>query len=299
VLRLIGYPVVRQVLADLRWRSRRPSEIDLGRRVDVSTFHRHAAELLAIGAIARRVVPGPPRQVFYSLGPTGAELCTLIDRWLELLSAARGNEWRGPIGFGEAWAAGVTRALLDGPLGLPEIEMVVHLTRPGITGHQIRRLLRNGVRADFLLSQAPGRRERYQLSDRGRYAVGELVTCARFERVNTPETAVPLAGDDVVDALRALLPLLDLPDGIEGICEFAVVGDTGRKKDVALGWAEVGHGRVIAMGRGRPPRPADTWALGTVGEWMTAVIDRRRNGVRAAGESRLGGAVIDALHTRG
>jgi hypothetical protein len=31
VLRLIGYPVVRQVLADLGRRSRRPSEIDLGR----------------------------------------------------------------------------------------------------------------------------------------------------------------------------------------------------------------------------------------------------------------------------
>lgn len=71
VLRLIGYPVVRQVLADLERRSRRPSEIDLGRRVDVSTFHRHAPELLAVKAITRRAVPGPPRQVFYGLGPTG------------------------------------------------------------------------------------------------------------------------------------------------------------------------------------------------------------------------------------
>jgi hypothetical protein len=75
VLRLIGYPVVRQVLADLGRRSRRPSEIDLGWRVDVSTFHRHAPELLAVKAITRQAVPGPPRQVFYSLGPTGAELC--------------------------------------------------------------------------------------------------------------------------------------------------------------------------------------------------------------------------------
>jgi hypothetical protein len=37
VLRLIGYPLVCQVLADLGRRSRRPSEIDLGWRVDVST----------------------------------------------------------------------------------------------------------------------------------------------------------------------------------------------------------------------------------------------------------------------
>jgi hypothetical protein len=38
-------------------------------------------------------------------------------------------------------AAGVTQALLDGPLGLPEIEMSVYLARPGVTGHRIRRSL--------------------------------------------------------------------------------------------------------------------------------------------------------------
>lgn len=298
VLRLIGYPVVRQVLADLGRRSRRPSEIDLGWRVDVSTFHRHAPELLAVKAITRRAVPGPPRQVFYSLGPTGAELCALIDGWLALLPSAHRTDWRAPIGFGEAWAAGVTQALLDGPLGLPEIEMSVHLARPGVTGHQIRRLLRNECRAGFLLSEAPRGQERYRLADRGRYAVGELATSARFERLNMPETAVPIAVDDVVDALRAHLPLLELPAGLEGVCEFAVVGDPGRRNGVALAWAEVGHGRVVANGSGRPPQPADTWARGTIGQWMATIIEHRRDGIRAAGERALGRAVVDALHTR-
>jgi len=298
VLRLIGYPVVRQVLADLGRRSRRPSEIDLGWRVDISTFHRRAPELLAVGAITRRTVPGPPRQVFYSLGPTGAELCALIDGWLALLPSARRTDWRGPISFGEAWAAGVTQALLDGPLGLPEIEMSVHLARPGVTGHQIRRLLRNGRGAGFLLSEAPRGQERYRLADRGRYAVGELATSTRFERLNMPETAAPIVVDDVVDALRAHLPLLDLPAGLEGVCEFAVVADPGRRNGVALAWAEVANGRVVASGSGRPPRPADTWARGTIGQWMATVIDHRRDRIGAAGERRLGRAVVDALHTR-
>lgn len=298
VLRLIGYPVVRQVLADLGQRTRRPSEIDLGWRVDVSTFHRHAPELLAVNAITRQVVPGPPRQVFYGFGPTGAELCALIDSWLALLPSAHRTDWRGPIGFGEAWAAGVTQALLDGPLGLPEIEMSVHLARPGVTGHQIRRLLRNGCRAGFLLSEAPRGQERYRLADRGRYAVGELATSARFERLNMPETAAPIAVGDVVDALRAHLPLLELPAELEGVCEFAVVGDPGRKNGVALAWAEVAHGRVVASGSGRPPRPADTWARGTIEQWMAAVIDHRRDEICAAGERPLGRAVVDALHTR-
>lgn len=298
VLRLIAYPVVRQALADLGRRSRRPSDIDLGCRVDVSTFHRRAPELLAVEAIARRVVPGPPRQVFYSLGPTGAELCDLIDGWLALLPSANRTDWRAPIGFGEAWAAGVTQALLDGPLGFPEIEMCVHLARPGVTAHQIRRLLRNESRAGFLLSEASRGQERYRLADRGRYAVGELATSARFERLNMPETAVPITVNDVVDALRAHLPLLELPTGLAGVCEFAVMGDQGQGNGIALAWADVSHGRVVASGSGSPPRPADAWARGTIGQWMATVIERRRDGVRAAGDRPLGRLVIDALHAR-
>lgn len=80
-------------------------------------------------------------------------------------------------------------------------------------------------------------------------------------RLNMPETAVPIAVDDVVDALRAHLPLLELPAGLEGVCEFVVVGDPGRRNGVALAWAEVAHGRVVAsgsvrLGLGRRPRSA-------------------------------------------
>jgi DNA-binding HxlR family transcriptional regulator len=297
VLRLIGYPVVREVLADLGRRTRRPSQIERGSQVDVSTFHRRAPELLAVKAITRRVDPGPPRQVFYSLGPTGAELCGLIDGWLALLPTTPRTDWRAPIGFGEAWAAGLTQALLDGPRRLPEIEMSVHLARPGVTTHQIRRLLRNEGRAGFLLSEGTKGQERFQLTDLGRRAVGELATSARFERLNMPEAAVPIGVGDVADALRARLPLLELPTGIEGVCEFAIVAGPGERNGVALAWAEVGRGRVVASGAGRAPRPADTWARGTIGQWMATVIDHRRDGVRAAGERPLGRAVVGALRT--
>jgi DNA-binding HxlR family transcriptional regulator len=298
VLRLIGYPVVREVLADLGRRSRRPSQFGRGCGVDVSTFHRHAPELLAVKAITRRAVPGPPRQVFYSLGPTGAELCELIDAWLALLPAMRRTDWRAPIGFGEAWAAGLTQALLDGPLRLPEIEMSVHLARPGVTAHQVGRLLRNNSRAGFLLSKRPQGHESYEVTDRGRHAVAELGASARFERRNMASVATPIAVDDVVDGLRAHLPLLELPADLEGICEFAIMADSGQESSAAMAWAEVREGRVVASGSGRPSRPGDSWARGTITEWMATVIDDRRDGVRVAGERALGRAVVDALRSR-
>jgi hypothetical protein len=130
-------PAVRQVLADLGRRSRRLSEIDLGWRVDVSTLHRHAPELLAVKAITRRAVPGP--------------------------------------------------------LGLREIEMSVHLARPGVTTHQVGRLLRNNRRAGFLLSERPQGHESYEVTDRGRHAVAELGASARFERRNMASVATPIA----------------------------------------------------------------------------------------------------------
>lgn len=298
VLRLIGYPVVREVLSDLGRRSRRPSQIGRGCGVDVSTFHRHVPELLGVGAITRRTVPGPPRQVYYDLGPTGSELCELIDGWLALLPTTDRAAWRAPVGFAEAWAAGVTQALLAGPLGVPEIEMSVRLAQPGITAHQVARLLTNNGRAGFLLAEGLKGREGYEVTDRGRHAVAELAASARFERLNMAATAVPIAVADVVDALRAHLPLLELPVGLAGICEFAIVSDPGQETGIAMAWAEVGDGRVVASGPGRPPQPADTWARGTIAEWMATVIEHRRDGIRPSGEHSLGRAVVDALHSR-
>lgn len=108
-LRLIGYRSVRDVIAELARHSRRPSHIERERIVARGTFHGHAPELLRIGAITRRVVPGPPRQVFYGLGPSGPELGELIQgrrtllRRMPISDDDRSRCWRVPIGFAEAW----------------------------------------------------------------------------------------------------------------------------------------------------------------------------------------------------
>lgn len=84
--------------------------------------------------------------------------------------------------------------------------------------------------------------------------------------------ATPIAVRDVVDGLRAHLPLLELPADLEGICEFAIMADPGQESSAAMAWAEVREGRVVASGSGRPSRPGDSWARGTI----TVDDDRHR-----------------------
>jgi hypothetical protein len=89
-------------------------------RVDLSTFHRHAPELLAVKAITRRPVPWPAAPGLLQSRPYGRRALRADRRLARTPPVGTRTDWRGPIGFVEAWAAGVTQALLDGPLGLPE-----------------------------------------------------------------------------------------------------------------------------------------------------------------------------------
>lgn len=308
-LRLIGYRSVRDLIAELARRSRRPSHIEREDLVARSTFHDHAPELLRIGAITRRVAAGPPRQVFYGPGPSRLELSELIDGWRALVSPTPtsrdedpARRWRTPIGFSEAWAAGIVQALFDGPLSQPEIELIVGPSRSGLTPHRVRRLLVNNCEAGFFLRTGrPHGDGRYGLADLGRYAVGELAAGARFERRHMPMMATPITVEDVVGALRAHLPLLqpwEGMEGMEGICEFVIRADPDQSPEAAVAWVRIDGGRVIASGSGRPPQPARSWAQGTIEDWIAAVIDHRRRVVRASGESRLNQGIIDQLHSR-
>lgn len=297
VLRLIGYRSVPEVMSELARRSRRPSHIEGEQVVAHSTFHRRAPELIRVQAITRRVVPGPPRQVVYGLGRTGPDLCGVIDVWIELLRAAVSApggqvDWRAPIGFLEAWAAGVIQALLDGPLSLSEVEMIVRPLRPGLTGHQVKRLLVNNFEAGFFISDG----ERFALAELGRHAIGGLAASARFERKHIDDP-IPIGVDDIVTALRAHLPLLELPEDKDGIYEFTVKADSG--KAMAMAWAEFRGGRAVANGRGTPPQAATHWAQATIKEWIEAVMDHRPRDIQAAGErqARQGVSnVVDELY---
>ena len=296
ILRLLSYGSVR-ALRQLGDEGRRPSRI----RVPSTTFHNHAAELMRVGAMERRVLAGPPRQVVYELGRSGAELCGLIDGWSVVLAGPEPDtpieelDWEGPRRFAGAWAVGVVAGLLDGPRSRAGIEILV---RPasGLTANQVGGLLASLARAGFLASVGAG--PIYALTDLGRAAVGQLAASVRFERRYLAD-AVPATVADGVAALRATLPLVELDPEHQGLCEVLVEdrGDVGGGR-AAGAWARVEAGRVVATGYGRTPGPPTAWIRGTIDDWMAAVIDRRPRALKAAGDRRLAGALVRDLHSR-
>jgi hypothetical protein len=295
VLRLLSYRSVR-ALPQLADRRRRPSRIE----VPSSTFHRHAPELLRLGAITRRVAPGPPRQVVYGLGASGVELCELIIAWQPILQAATPGvpdddlDWEVPRRFARGWAAGIFAGLLDGPRSVREVEAIVRPARPRLTPHQIGGLLNVLIQHRFLELVGEG----YGITELGRLAIGELAASVRFERLHMGADAVPVTAEDGANALRATLPLISLLDHPGGICEFVVRGDPdGPGSPVAIAWVEVKDGRVVATGIGNAPRPSVTWAQGTIDQWLAAVLDHRPRTMKAAGERSLSKSVVDQLHT--
>jgi hypothetical protein len=274
--------------------TRRPSRLE----IPSTTFHKHAPELREIGAVERRIVRGPPRQVVYGLGSSGAELCDLIDRWRPLLEAGdrrSGGEldWEAPRRFARAWTSGVVPALFDQPRRRPEVEL---LARPesGLTSNQVGSLLASLTGHGFLAIAGAA----YALTDLGRIAIGELAASARFEREHMTDT-VPISALDGANALRGTLPLVKVHGPEDGLCEAIVRDDAADEGGtrVAIAWARIEGGRVVATGSGPAPEPPVAWAQGTIDDWLTAVIDNRPRDLRASGRGRLGWAVVGQLHS--
>jgi hypothetical protein len=246
--------------------------------------------MIEMAMVVRRETAGPPWTVVYEDGESGHEFRDLLRGWDNLLGGSDSRERLAPLHFAEAWAGGIVGALVDGPLTLGEI---IRWCDRRATVPQIDRLIRQLRMHGFLC-----RRGRlHGLRDIGRLAIGELAASARFERRHPVPAVVPIAARRTVDALRGALPLVSLPDSMDGICEFVVRDPSATEgARAAACWIEVEGGRVVSAGAGNAPRPASVWVQGTIDDWLAAVIDRRSGHLRASGERDLGESLVDGLH---
>ncbi len=262
-----------------------------------SSLRAAVKSLSAMGVLAR--VDG--RLPATELTEAGLELLPIADALEHWLRDAQG----GPIPLDDAAASGVLRALVAAwesaivgavaaePHTLSELStMTSDLNYPALK----RRFSK--LRSNNLITPVEtGNTSAYVASRWLRQAALPLVLSARWESQHDP-SAQPLSRTGMEALFLLALPLIDLPPRATGACALAVLtdGQGAKSKRVANIAIEVMQGVIVSASQRADAQP--TWALGTTGAWLEAMLDGRSKALRIGGERpRLVQAIVKALHT--
>jgi DNA-binding HxlR family transcriptional regulator len=281
-------------LADLRREVGGPAQ---------TTLRGNLANLIEIGALAKRGRDDKPSVLENELTPLGQELVLVgsaLEAWL-----ARAPE--GPIAFESAagkaaikalvggWTSTIVRALAARPLTLTELDRLIDsLTYPALE----RRL--GALRLAHQIELCPngdGKRRPYTVTSWLREAVGPLVIAARCERRHASEDTAPIARIDVEAAFLLAAPLLRLTNGAAGFCQLMVqAGGNGAGIAPAPGaQIEVANRRAISCVARVEAQPS-SWVSGSAVAWLDAVIEREAELLDFGGDVDLGREIVYGLH---
>ncbi len=273
-----------------------------------TTLRGQVSSLRGIGALERRVGEGMPYTVENELTDIGRgilEVADIAEAWL-----ARAPQ--GAIVFGSEPAKGAIKALVGGwsstvlrvlaaePLSLTELDSVIsELSYPSLE----RRLsaMRAARQVEVRVGGA-GAAKPYAVTNWTRQAVGPLVAAGRCECRYLTGMTDPLTRIDIEAAFLLAIPLVELPASHRhGSCLLAVdrgaaEGDKSGRRLAGV-HVEVDSGTISACVP-RLERNPRTWALGTVGSWVNAILEGQLDQLRMGGEDpELARATIAGLHT--
>jgi DNA-binding HxlR family transcriptional regulator len=286
IVRALGCGPLRQT--DLRRELGNPAE---------TTLRGHLARLEELGAVQRRVRVGGPQFAKSELTGRGVDLL-IATRALEgWLSRAPGE----PIRLGTVRAKGAVKALVGGwdstllralaarPLTLTQLDRLIGpFSYPALE----RRLA--AMRATGLVeaTDGPGGTP-YTVTRWTRLGVGPIVAAALFERLHL-EDASPLTAIDVEAAFLLAAPISPLPANADGICNLAAEAgnDAGRCAGVEV---TVDRGRIISCIT-KLNAESRSWAVGPPVAWLEALIHRRPEQLRIAGDCHLPHSLVHGIH---
>jgi DNA-binding HxlR family transcriptional regulator len=271
-----------------------------------TTLRGQVGNLRAIGALERHVRSGMPYTVENELSEIGKGVLTVaatVEAWLAQAP-------QGPLALGSepakgairslvgAWGSTMLRALAAQPLALTELSSVISdLSYPALE----RRLSAMRAARQVELRPEEGRGAKpYAVSEWTRQAVGPLVAAGRCECQHLAGATEPPTRIDIEAAFLLAIPLVDLTVNYSGSCLLAVdtgSGDDGESMDRLAGvYVEI-EGGAVASCVSRLEQEPRTWALGTVGSWMDAILEGRLERLRMGGnDPKLATAVIERLH---
>lgn len=279
-------------LADLRRSMGSPPE---------TTMRAHLRGLTRAGVLERRRQAGFPGSVHYEFGTAGRDLlqvASILEAWLEESPEA-------PARLGTATAKSLIKALVDGwdstvvralaakPLALTELSRVVTgLTYPSLE----RRLVAMRLAGQIERSATSRRGTPYQVTRWLRQAVAPLAAAARWERSYLPNETEPFKRIDIESIFLLSVPLLRLPNGLEGSCRLAMeLRDGVGSRRVAGATVEVSEGRIQSCVSKLDGR-ATGWAAGSPTRWIGALIDQQADSLEIGGDCDLARELLDGLH---
>jgi DNA-binding HxlR family transcriptional regulator len=262
--------------------------------------YRHARRLSELRLVDREEVAGVPSTVIHRLSPAGRDLYRLIESFAEASAP-----WvRGPGSgdgiwtvcglLGEMWAHGWLEELGHGGRTATELAEAT----PGMTFHQASRRTHQLMSWNLLHeSTVRGHRRRYQLSDQSRQATALVAGLGRWrQRYLDGEAERGLTVGEVATALRASLPLLQIPRHQERSIKLGIVGATGQngQRGSATLTAHVSAGGGVRCVKERASE--DAWGIGTVDTWFATILDGNLGAMRTGGDGDLVEDCLGSLH---
>jgi DNA-binding HxlR family transcriptional regulator len=225
----------------------------------------------------------------YTVTPSGTALLKVGEVLQEWLNASP----EGPIQLGstpakstvgalvEGWSTNIVRALAAKPLSLTQLNRLI----PKVSYPSLERRL-GGLRLANLVEPHPGegRGTPYRATEWLQRAVVPTASAVGWERKFLPDSAAPVGRLDVEAAFLLAVPLMMLPDSLNGKCRLAVEVQGGKSPVFAGVLVCIEEGRVVSCSS-RLDGEAEGWASGSPMEWL-----RRMNG-GGNGELDIGGDV--------
>jgi DNA-binding HxlR family transcriptional regulator len=264
------------------------------------TIYRYAGKLAELEVVEREEEPGVPSKVVHTLAdPCGAELYELVNRFadasLTRLPDGRidAHAWASLGLLADLWEAGMVEDLSCEALSPTDLAQGRH----GLSYHQVNR--RAGLfKASGLVSesQGPGRRRLYGLTEKSRRKMGLIAGIARWRHHHVvADDEEGMTAAEMATVLRVALPLVKLPVHAGKCLRLSMRSEDDAGSEGEEVWVEVEADGTVHSCASPPADPAG-WGRGSVGAWITAILDGDSRAVLVGGDEKPTSDALAGLH---
>lgn len=194
------------------------------------------------------------------------------------------------------WESTIVQEIAERPQTLARLDSAID----GFSYAGLKRRLAKLRSAKLVTSLDGGRSPEHAATDWLRAAAGPIGAATRWEHIHAGTEIEAITPQEIEALLLLALPLAAVPADSSGTCVFASpVGKAqgnGLPPALAAVSLVVEKGEVVSCAPGTTLKPT-TWALGTPGAWLDAVVEGNRDGLRLRGEdASMAISFVEGMH---